>query len=60
MHGLIKTTNALALGVLGFVEFCNFGATNIGTFVNPSVFASTFPTQGPTTFGEPTKKREKM
>jgi hypothetical protein len=60
IHGLIETTNALALGVLGFVELCSFGTTNsIGTIVNPSAFASTFATQGPSAFGEPTKKRKK-
>jgi hypothetical protein len=42
------------------LNFCGFGATNsIGTFVNPSTFASTFVIHGPTAFGEPTKKRKK-
>jgi hypothetical protein len=60
LHGLIETTNALSQGVLGSIEFCNFGATNsIGTFANPSAFASIFATRGPLAFGEPTKKRKK-
>jgi hypothetical protein len=35
LHGLIKTIDALNLGVLGFTEFSSFGTTNfIGTSPN--------------------------
>jgi hypothetical protein len=35
LHGLIKTIDALTLGVLGSTEFSNFGTTNsIGTSPN--------------------------
>ncbi len=35
LHGLIKTIYALTLGVLGSIEFSNFGTTNsIGTSPN--------------------------
>jgi len=57
---LIKTTNALALGVLGSTKFNSFDATNsIGTSPNPCAFSSTSIIEGPPTFGEPTNKRKK-
>jgi hypothetical protein len=57
---LTKSTNASILGVSVSTKFNNFGAIkSIGTFPNPSEFASISTTHGPPTSREPTNKRKK-